>query len=128
MTGRLSGYEYKEFAGDRAAVARTYAAYVLPIWRAPHRRGRWLIPGVSPGFAAAVDAGWAELSTTAAHNAVLAMGDGTEANAVSHETGGVRSTVSLSLTFFSNTVHIGIARPVDRDGPWRRFFVLGSGF
>ncbi|HET9426273.1 MAG TPA: hypothetical protein VFO55_12970 [Gemmatimonadaceae bacterium] len=128
ISGRLDGYEYKEFAGDRAAVGRVYAAYGFPILRAPRRAGRYLIPGLSPGMAVGADAGWAELSSPAAHAAVLAMGDGTEANAVSRETGRVRSTVSASLTFFSNSLHVGVARPVDHPAPWRWFVRLGQGF
>jgi hypothetical protein len=128
MSGRLSGYGYKEFAGDRAAVGRVYAAYGFPIFRAPRRAGRWLIPAPAPGIAAGIDAGWAELSSPAAHAAVLAMGDGTEANAVSRETGRIRSTVSVGLTFFSNSLHVGMARPIDQRAPWRWTVRLGQGF
>lgn len=128
ITGRLTGYEYKEFAGDRAAVGRGYGSYGFPVWRAPWRVGRMLIPGVSPGVAAGIDAGWAELSSQAAHAAVLEMGDGTEANAISRETGRVRSTVFAGMTFFSNSVHIGFARPIDHEAPWRVTFRIGQGF
>jgi hypothetical protein len=128
IAGRLAGYEYKEFAGDRAAVGRAYAAYGFPLLRAPRRAGRWLIPGLSPGVAAGVDAGWAELSTPAARAAVLAMGDGTEANAVSRETGRIRSTATLGLTFFSNSLHVGMARPIDQRAPWKWVVRLGQGF
>jgi hypothetical protein len=128
INGRLTGYEYKEFAGDRAAVGRAYAAYGLPLLRAPYRIGRWLIPGISPGLAAGIDAGWSELSTPAARAAVLEMGDGTEANALSRPTGRIRSTVSVGLTFFSNSVQVGIARPIDAQAPWRWRFQVGQGF
>jgi hypothetical protein len=128
MSGRLSGYEYKEFAGDRAAVGRAYVAYGLPFFRAPRRVGRFFIPAPAPGIAAGIDAGWAELSSQAAHAAVLAMGDGTEANAVSRETGRVRSTVSVGLTFFSNSLHVGVARPIDERAPWRWAVRFGQGF
>ena len=128
LNGRLSGYEYKEFAGDRAAVGRAYAAYGFPILRAPYRLGRWLVPGISPGLAAGIDAGWAELSTAAARAAVLEMGDGTDANAVSRPTGRIRSTAFLGLTFFSNSLQVGVARPVDQQAPWRWRVQLGQGF
>jgi hypothetical protein len=128
MSGRLSGYEYKEFAGDRAAVGRAYVAYGLPFFRAPRRVGRFFIPAPAPGIAVGIDAGWAELSSPAAHAAVLAMGDGTEANAVSRETGRVRSTVSVGLTFFSNSLHVGVARPIDQRAPWKWAVRFGQGF
>ena len=127
-TGRLSGYEYKEFAGDRAAVFRAFAVYGFPVFRAPRRVGRWLIPGLSPGIGAGLDGGWTGLSSSAARSAVLALGDGTAANALSRETGPVRSTASLGLTFFSNSVHVGLARPLDYPMPWRWVFGLGQGF
>jgi hypothetical protein len=128
VTGRLAGYEYKEFAGDRASVGRAYVAYGFPFLRAPYRTGRFLIPGLTPGIAAGVDGGWAELSSEAARAAVREMGDGTEANALSRPTGRIRSTASLGLTFFSNAVHIGVARPIDHDAPWRWRVQLGQGF
>jgi hypothetical protein len=128
ITGRLAGYSYKEFAGDRAAVGRAYGAYAFPFFRAPIRAGRWLIPGVTPGLAVGIDAGWAELSSDAAHAAVLEMGDGTEANALSRETGRVRSTVFTGLSFFSNSLHVGVARPIDHDAPWRWTVRVGQGF
>ncbi|MEO5568950.1 MAG: hypothetical protein ABIR92_10685, partial [Gemmatimonadaceae bacterium] len=128
IAGRLAGYDYKEFAGDRAAVGRAYVSYGFPLLRAPRRVGRLLVPGLSPGLAAGVDAGWSELSTPAARAAVLAMGDGTEANAVSRPTGRVRSTVSAGLTFFSSSLHIGMARPIDQRAPWKWQVRLGQGF
>jgi hypothetical protein len=124
LNGRLSGYEYKEFAGDRAAVGRAYAAYGFPILRAPYRFGRWLVPGLSPGVAGGLDAGWAELSTAA----LLEMGDGTDANAVSRPTGRIRSTAFLGLTFFSNSLQVGVTRPIDQPAPWRWRVQLGQGF
>jgi hypothetical protein len=128
VNGRLSGYEYKEFAGDRAAVGRAYTAYGFPVLRAPYRLGRWLVPGLSPGLAAGIDAGWSELSTEAARASVLEMGDGTEANVVSVPTGRIRSTVFAGLTFFSNSLQVGVARPIDQPAPWRWRVLLGQGF
>ena len=96
--------------------------------RAPHHWGRWLIPGLSPGVGAGLGAGWSELSTAAARAAVLEMGDGTEANAVSRATGRVRASVSLGLTFFSNSVRVGMARAIDQPAPWRFEFRLGQSF
>jgi hypothetical protein len=128
INGRLAGYEYKEFAGDRAAIGRAYAAYAFPLLRAPYRIGRFLVPGVSPGLAGGIDAGWAELSSAAARAAVREMGDGTEANVISRPTDRIRSTVSLGLTFFSNSIHVGASRPIDQPAPWRWSVHLGQWF
>jgi hypothetical protein len=126
VSARLTGYEYKEFAGDRAVVARVYTNYGFPIWRAPRRLGRLLLPGLSPGLAAGVDAGWTRLSSDAARASVLEMGDGL--TPVSRETGGIRSTVFAGVTFLATAVHIGFARPIDHSAPWRFTFRLGQGF
>ena len=128
IAARLAGYSYKEFAGDRAVVSRVYMSYGFPVWRAPRRLGRLLIPGLSPGITGGIDAGWTELSTAAARASVLEMGDGTVTNAVSTETDGVRSTVFAGLTFFATAVNVGFARPVDHPAPWRFTFRLGQGF
>ena len=51
----LPGYDYKEFAGDRAALFRTFASYRFGIWQRPQRFWRnYMIPGISPGIAASV--------------------------------------------------------------------------
>jgi hypothetical protein len=124
----LSGYEYKEFAGDRVAAFSTFALYAFPLLRAPYRiRGR-LIPGLTPGIGAGIDGGWVGISSDATNTAVLALGDGTEANAVARSTGRIRSTASVGLTFFSHSVHIALARPLDQSAPWRWVFGLGQGF
>ena len=128
VAARLPGYAYKEFAGDRAAVGVAYASYSLPIFRAPRRLGRWLVPGLSPGLMGGINAGWSELSTDAARAAVLEMGDGTDANALSRPTDGIRSTAFLGLTFFGTAVNVGYARPIDHPAPWRLTFRLGQGF
>lgn len=125
---RLSGYTYKEFAGDRMAVFRAVTLYGFPLFRAPHRVRNFLIPGLTPGIGAGIDGGWTEISSNAAKLAVLALGDGTEANAVSRATGRVRATASVGLTFFSHSVHVGLARPIDHPAHWRWVFGLGQGF
>lgn len=127
-SGRLGGYKYKEFAGDRAAIFRSYALYGFPVLRAPHRVKRFLIPGLTPGIGAGIDGGWTGISNNAAHLAVLALGDGTEANALSHATGRVRATASFGLTFFAHSMHVGLARPIDHPAPWRWVFGLGQAF
>jgi hypothetical protein len=128
INGRLSGYEYKEFAGDRAAIGRTMAIYNFPMLRRPYRINRFIVPGISPGITASIDAGWTELSSPAARASVLEMGDGTEANALSHATGRVRSTASVGLTLLANTIQLGFARPIDQKAPWRFRFQLGQQF
>lgn len=126
--GRLEGYKYKQFAGDRAATFRSYALYGFPILRAPHRFRSFLIPGLNPGLGVGLDGGWTGISSDATRLAMLALGDGTQANALSVATGRVRATASVGLTFFAHSVHVALARPIDQPGPWRWVFGLGQGF
>ena len=122
----LPGYDYKVFAGDRAALFRTFASFRFPIWRTPVRIIRNLyIPGIGPGIGASAQGGWTEISSSAAQRSVDALGAGWSTDPVSEATGGMRASVGAGITLFSDLVHIGFARPVDHSARWR--FVAGFG-
>jgi hypothetical protein len=122
----LPGYEYKQFAGDRAALFRSFASYRFAAWRRPmHFWRSYFIPGLGPGLAVSAQGGWTELSSVGARQAVAQLGDGWSATPVSQATNGVRATVGAGVTLFSDIMHFGVARPVDRAAPWK--FVAGFG-
>jgi hypothetical protein len=122
----LPGYDYKAFAGDRAALFRTFASLRFPIWRTPVRLIRNLyIPGVGPGLGVSAQGGWTEISSAATQRSVDALGAGWSVEPVSVATGGMRASVGAGITLFSDIVHVGFARPVDHSAPWR--FVAGFG-
>lgn len=124
----LPGYDYKQFAGDRAALFRGFAGYVLPIWRAPRRVWRTLfIPGFAPGIAAGIEGGWTQISNAAAGAAVGAFGSSSGAP-FSVATDRIRATTGVGLTFFSGILHLGVARPIDHPAPWRVVFGGGPSF
>ncbi|HWL40978.1 MAG TPA: hypothetical protein VNO75_12145 [Gemmatimonadaceae bacterium] len=128
-SGALPGYEYKEFAGDRAALLRSQVTYAFPIWRMPLRVWTTLfIPGFAPGIAAGIQGGWTDISTPAAQTAVDALGAGFSVTPVSRATDGFRATASVGLTFFSGSAHIGFARPIDHQAPWKFVWGLGHSF
>ena len=133
----LPGYDYKAFAGDRAAAAGLLAAYSFPLLRRPWRIVRSLvIPGLSPGVAIGAQGGWTELSSAAARAAVRTLSAGTvdcvSPNSCSglstSETGGFRATIDARLTFFGGLVGVGVARPVDQAARWRFAFRFGQEF
>ena len=113
--GTLPGYEYNRFAGDYAALFRTFASYRMPLWQRPiHVFRNLFIPGLAPGIGVSAHGGWTKFSrrdTLASENP--------------ESTERIRATVGGGLTLFSDLVHFGFARPVDRPAPWR--FIGGFG-
>lgn len=125
-TDLLPGYDYKEFAGDEAALFRGFASYRFGLWKRPMRAWQgFFLPGLNPGLQVSIQGGWARASSPAALESIRLLGVDTSGNAVSVPTGTVRSTVGLGLSFFSDLFHVGVARPLDRAAPWR--FVAGFG-
>jgi hypothetical protein len=129
----LPGYGYKEFAGNQAAVLRGLIMYVLPLWRAPLRLGRWVLPAVAPMVSFGAQSGWADASTEAARSAILRLGTVTDSvlgfpgttpgDPISRRTEGIRSTIDFRLRFFGGAISAGIARATDHRQSWR--FVAG---
>lgn len=127
--GTLSGYSYKQFAGDRAMLFGSFASYGFPIWRTPHRVWRaYSVPGLAPGIAIGAEGGWTGISSAAARTAVDALGAGWSTTPVSQATGSVRASVGVGLTLFSDAFHVGITRPVDHAAPWRVVAGFGRAF
>ena len=125
-TESLPGYSYKEFAGDRAVVFRSFASYRLGFWEKPIHAGRTLmLPGLSPGIVTSVEGGWSELSSDAARRAAIELGTTQTGEPVSRPTDRIRSTVGAGVSLFGDLLHVGAARPLDHSAPWR--FTIGFG-
>jgi len=130
----LSGFEYKEFAGDRAALLRTVIGYTFPILRAPIRLPSALVlPGLAPGVAAGIHGGWTEVSSDAARQALLELGTtidsaSTQPILLSRPTNGVRASAEFLATFFSGALAIGVTRPLDEARGWKFTWRIGQGF
>jgi hypothetical protein len=130
----LSGYDYKEFAGDRAALVRAVLGYTLPILRAPIRLPNALVlPGLAPGLAAGIHGGWTEISSDAARQALLELGTRIDPGSqlpvpLSSPTGGMRASAEFLVTFFSGALALGVTRPIDQAGRWKFTGRIGQGF
>jgi len=120
----LPGYGYKQFAGDRAAMFRAYFNYRTELFKQPIRVRNWALPGLNPGFGASIQGGWTELSSAGARAAALQLGV-VNGVPVSGPTNGARATAGAGITFLSDLMHIGFARPIDHAAKWR--FVIGYG-
>ena len=115
----LPGYDYKEFAGDQAAVVRAQALWGSGLWGAPVRLStRLWLPPPAPALALGIQAGWTRASTPAAASTITLLG--------STPTGHVRSSGSLTLRFFGGAVGFGAARPLDYPGKWRWVLEFGQ--
>jgi hypothetical protein len=118
----LPGYRYKEFAGDRAALARTLAVYNLGVLRAPvHVWRRFYLPSPAPGLFASLHAGWADASDVAALRSIARLGytRPDSDTPISNPTNGIRSGVELGLRLFGGGVSVSVGRPLDRRGAWK---------
>jgi hypothetical protein len=130
----LNAYQYKEFGGDRAAIADAVMGYTFPFLRAPIRLPEQLIaPGLAPGIAAGIHGAWTEVSSAAAQRALLELGTRTDSNTgaaipLSRPTDGIRASAEVLLTFFSGALAVGVARPIDRPGAWKLTGRIGQGF
>jgi len=114
----LPGYDYKQFAGDQAAVFRALALWRLPYLGAPLRlTNRFWLPPIAPAVALSLQSGWSRASTPAALATVTSLG--------SAPTGHPRTTVSLTMRFVGGAIGVGVAKPVDHAGPAR--FILEFG-
>ena len=123
----LSGYEYKEFAGDRAMLGRVLAMHTFPLLRRPMRLTRsFALPGLAPGVSAGWQSGWASVGDRISGRRALealAPPGSAPGTLVSRPTNGVRSSIDLRVRFFGGNASLGAARPVERGGRWR--FVAG---
>lgn len=117
----LPGYDYKQFAGDQAAVLRGQVFHGFGIWGAPIRLSpRVWLPPISPGLAVGVQAGYARASNAVALNTVQLLG--------SETTGHVRSSAAVTLRLFGQAVGVGMARPLDYPAQWRWILEFGQRF
>ncbi len=125
----LPGYDYKQFVGNRAALFRTFAGYRFGILDRPmHAWKNYVVPGINPGIGASAQGGWTEISSPGAAAAVRLLGLRADGTPVSDPTHGIRASVGVGLTFFSDILHVGVARPVDRPARWRLVAGFGSAF
>jgi hypothetical protein len=118
MVGRLPGFEYKAFSGDRAAVVALQFMYVPPIFDEPIRFWPLFLPAFSPSPSLQLNAGWTGASAAAA---ALMENLGWE------ESNGIRSTLFLGFRLFGGALGLGIARPLDGTEGWRFEWGLTSG-
>jgi hypothetical protein len=132
------GYEYKEFAGDRAMAAHVRALYRLPILRSPVRMfGCTCLTSPAPALAITLHGASLSTSSAATLESIARLGSVPDSTGVtlvplgrgaplSRPTHGVRSSLEVGLRFFGGAATVAVARPTDTGGPWRTIVLLGQ--
>jgi hypothetical protein len=132
------GYEYKEFAGDRAVAAHARALYRLPVLRSPLRIfGCTCLSSPAPELAFTLHGASLSASSAATRESMARLGSVPDSVGVtlvplgrgaplSRTTNGVRSSVEVGLRFFGGAATVALARPTDTGGPWRTVVLLGQ--
>lgn len=127
----LPGFEYKAFAGTQSGAVRGLLLYTAPVWREPIRFGRALIlPAFAPGFSVGVQSGITRAPGTASLDAVRRLGLVADSTGtlvpVSRISDGWRSSVNAGFRFFSGSMFLGAARPLERGEKWRWLLTFGQ--
>ena len=127
----LPGYEYKDFAGTRAGVARALLLYTGPWLRQPVRIGESLfLPALAPGASVGVQSGFTSAPGAAGRATVMRLGAVSDSAGVSRPVSrvsdGWKASVSAGLRFFSGSLFIGGAQPLERGERWRWLLTFGQ--
>src|SRR5579862_2059372 len=138
MEGLLA-YNYKQFAGNVAAIWQGEASYALPFWEAPLHIASVFLPSPAPALAIDFQSGWTEVNTVAARRALIGLGPRVNpaTNAVltdslgvpipvSETTDGVRTSVNLLVRFFGGAAGIGVAHSLDPGSSFQFVIRLGA--
>lgn len=124
--GSLPGFEYKEFAGDRALVARGRVLYRLPLLRTPlNVFGCRCLTAPAPALVATLH-GARLVAGQGTMTSMARLGPGTNGAPLSRPTNGWRGSAELGVRFFGGALTIGAARILESRGTWRPSVSIGQ--
>jgi hypothetical protein len=125
--GSLEGFDYKEFAGDRAVVLHGRVLYRLPMLRAPVSLfGCRCLTAPAPAIVATLHGAWlwaAPGTMTSITNLGTHAHDGTP---LSRLTEGWRGSAELGVRLFGGALTIGAARVLQSGEAWRPSVSIGQ--
>lgn len=139
----LPGYQYKEFAGDRALLFRSRITYPLPMLDTPLRIGRGVtLPSLSPAISLGWQTGIADVRNAGGTAAVRALGDKhddkTGAPVIDPLTGDplpvavatdeFHHSIDIRIGFFGDALAVGFARALEPGRKTRFIFAFGRQF
>ena len=137
------GYEYKEFAGNRAVLFRTRISYSLPLLDTPLRIGSGLtLPALAPAVSFGFQSGLAAARSPAAQAAVRSLGDrhDDEFGAVVTDplTGAalpgsvpadrLKTSIDVRVGIFGDALGVGLARALTPGRKTTFFVAIGRQF
>jgi hypothetical protein len=139
----LPGYEYKEFAGDRALLFRTRITYPLPMLDTPIRIGKGVtLPSLSPAISFGWQTGIADVRNAGGTAAVRALGDQRDDKTgelvldpvtgdplpVAVPTDEFHHSVDIRIGFFGDALAVGFARALEPGRKTTFIFAFGRQF
>lgn len=140
---QLPGFEYKQFAGDQAALLRLRLTRGLPFLQAPLVIGNGVaLPALTPSVSIGVQTAWTRISGAAAQRSVDALGlrydDRTDQPELDPITGqplpasvateGFQTSIDVRAGFFNDALALGAAQGVGPGGHFAVFVAVGRQF
>jgi hypothetical protein len=137
------GYNYKEFAGTRAALFRMRLSYPLAVLDVPFRFGSGLtLPSLAPAISLGFQAGITDAGSPGGLAAVRALGDKRDDKTgelvLDPLTGDplpaavpidrVKTSIDIRIGFFGDALAVGFARALERGRSTRFIFAFGRQF
>jgi hypothetical protein len=135
----LLAYDYKQFAGNEAAIWQGEGQFALPFWHAPLRVRGFFFPSPAPALAIGVQSGWTDVTTLAARRALIELGDRVNPKTdeviltptgstipVSSPTVGIPTSLNVLVRFFGGAAGVGITRSLTPGAKFQPVFKLGA--
>ena len=137
------GFEYKEFAGNRALLFRTRVTYPLPFLDTPVRIGSGIIlPALAPAISVGLQSGLADARSAPARAAVASLGirrdDNTREIITDPSTGAalpasvptsrLKTSLDIRIGVFGDALGVGLARALTRGRKTTFFVAIGRQF
>jgi hypothetical protein len=139
----LPGYDYKEFAGVRAALFRVRVSYPLSLLDLPFRIGSGVtLPSLSPAISVGFQGGFTNAHTAGGLAAVRALGDKHDDKTgalitdpltgqplpAAVATDKLKSSVDIRIGFFGDALAVGFARSLEKGRKTQFIFAFGRQF
>jgi hypothetical protein len=137
------GYDYKEFAGTKAALFRMRLSYPLALLDLPTRIGSGItLPSLAPAISVGFQAGFTDATSPGGLAAVRALGDKYDDKTgepvldpltdqplpASVPLDRIKTSVDIRIGFFGDALAVGLARALDKGRKTRFIFAFGRQF